>query len=160
MAASSEGTQSSAAPFGAAHDYPQPPAHNPLETPAAEAGRGVRLLCAIDGSDGSMNGLKFLVEKLVVRERGDSVVLVTACKPCNPELVPLFESQGDVIHEEEERRSRDRMQKLGELSKEVPVPCQTTVLSGDPGWAIPKFIAEQPVDVVVVGSRGMSKVDR
>lgn len=61
-----------------------------VQTPEPEQthrANGQRFLCAVDGSEGSTAAFKFLLEKMVVPERGDSVVLFEACKPLSREPV-------------------------------------------------------------------------
>ena len=40
------------------------------------------------------------------------------------------------------------------------VPCEPVVVMGDAREAIPEYIAKHPVDLVAVGSRGMSAIKR
>lgn len=44
---------------------------------------GLRVLCAIDGSEGSVRAFLFALEKVVVPERGDALVLFEAARPVN-----------------------------------------------------------------------------
>lgn len=55
--------------------------------PAGSAG-GRRIVCGIDGSEGSLAAFRFLKDTLVNPERGDRVTLVRAMEPLNRELVP------------------------------------------------------------------------
>jgi hypothetical protein len=48
--------------------------------------RGLRVLCGIDGSEGSVNAFRFALEKLVIPERGDTLVLFEAARPLNREI--------------------------------------------------------------------------
>lgn len=42
----------------------------------------------------------------------------------------------------------------------LQVTCELVVVVGDPREEIPDFIAKHPVDMVVVGSRGLGTVSR
>jgi nucleotide-binding universal stress UspA family protein len=42
----------------------------------------------------------------------------------------------------------------------MQVTCELVVVVGDPREEIPDFIAKHPVDMVVVGSRGLGTVSR
>jgi hypothetical protein len=59
----------------------------PSETLKPQAPGGRRLLCAIDGSEGSQAAFKFALEKMVVAQRGDDIILFEAAKPVSRERV-------------------------------------------------------------------------
>jgi hypothetical protein len=59
----------------------------PSETLEPRAPGGRRLLCAIDGSEGSQAAFKFALEKMVVAQRGDDIILFEAAKPVSRERV-------------------------------------------------------------------------
>eukprot|EP00243_Klebsormidium_subtile_P002462 TRINITY_DN1489_c0_g1_i1.p1 TRINITY_DN1489_c0_g1~~TRINITY_DN1489_c0_g1_i1.p1 ORF type:complete len:188 (+),score=36.78 TRINITY_DN1489_c0_g1_i1:236-799(+) len=135
-----------------------PPVKTPGQQPPPPPGQ--HFLCAIDGSEGSKAAFKFLIEKMVVADRGDCVVLFEACKQLSPDLIFINDLQRKMVQEEEERRSRQRLQKMGELASAISVPCEVVVGTGDPREVIPKFVAEHPVEIVVVGSRGLGTMQR
>jgi hypothetical protein len=56
----------------------------------------LRVLCGIDGSEGSMIAFRFALEKLVIPERGDILVLFEAARPLNRELVHHVPDEGRV----------------------------------------------------------------
>ncbi|GAQ79264.1 universal stress protein family protein [Klebsormidium nitens] len=157
-----------------AHKEQEPEAAKspPVQTPEQpHPASGQRFLCAIDGSEGSKAAFKFLLEKMVVAERGDSIVLFEACKQLSrepmepesrfyPDLIFINDLQRKMVQEEEERRSRQQLQKLGELASAINVPCEVVVATGDPREVIPKFISEHPVEIVAVGSRGLGPMQR
>lgn len=60
--------------------------------------RGLRVLCGIDESEGSMIAFRFALEKLVIPERGDTLVLFKAARPLNREIPMNYVPNKSRVH--------------------------------------------------------------
>ncbi|GAQ83966.1 universal stress protein family protein [Klebsormidium nitens] len=127
------------------------------ETPAV----GLRVLCAIDGSEGSVRAFLFALERVVVPERNDILVLFEAARPLNPEiLADMTKRQSDFVQELEELNCGAELRVMSDQADARGVHTESVVLLGDPRELIPEYVAKHPVDLLVVGSRGLSTTRR
>ncbi|GAQ83967.1 universal stress protein family protein [Klebsormidium nitens] len=147
----------------------------PFDKPLLSPGGARQLLCAVDGSEGSKAAFRFVLEKMTLPERGDRIILFQACRRVDRELVEpgthsyqtrdFFTADLGFIDDGHRKsaqaeRERQALKQLGELVKLADVPCETVVVTGDPRDEIPRYVAKHPVDIVVVGSRGLGTVKR
>jgi nucleotide-binding universal stress UspA family protein len=112
----------------------------------------VKMLVAYDGSDGAKRALE-LVAALARHDDQVSIIAVA-------EGIPLFgyaSSLPSPDHEEDRQRQLIEAAKvLGEHS----LASSLVVRSGDPATAILDVAREEDVDLIVLGTRGMSAVER
>ncbi|GAQ83964.1 universal stress protein family protein [Klebsormidium nitens] len=127
----------------------------PSEVRPARSAGGRRIVCGIDGSEGSFAAFKFVRETLVNPERGDRVTLVRAFEPMNPEEAVYSDHERRILQEEDEARRKEARHELQQLSE-----LAGTIIEGDPPDAIQEYVAMHPVDMLVVGNRGLSAVAR
>ncbi|GAQ83965.1 universal stress protein family protein [Klebsormidium nitens] len=132
---------------------------------ARAAADGRRILCAYDGSKGARAAFEFASERLACpSERSDSIVLYEAVESISPATsfmaTESMITKPESLQREETRRINQSLQGLQELAMSTKVPCEPVVMMGDAREAIPEYIAKHPVDLVVVGSRGMSAIKR
>ncbi|GAQ83056.1 universal stress protein family protein [Klebsormidium nitens] len=120
---------------------------------------GKRVLCAIDGSEGSEQAFRFAAEKLATGP-GDSLILFQAVTALDEYddvvgLHILTEQQRDIM---QSRLNSERIESLEKLREGLKVDSEIVVIPGDPRTVIPEYVASHPVDVVVVGTRGLNKL--
>lgn len=114
---------------------------------------GQHYLVAVDGSEMSKKALK-RAAKLVNVAAGDQLTILHVMEPVSPyvrgmykpELVESIRKIGEEILQE----ARDYCE--GELG----VACRTVLLQGHPPRKICQYAEENHVDLIVMGSRGLS----
>ena len=112
----------------------------------------MRILVAYDGSDGAKRAL----EHAAAFARPDDVVSVISVA----EGVPLFGHAGALPSPEQVEECERQLAEAGRVLSEHGVAPSLVTRSGDPATAILDVAHEQGVDLVVLGTRGMSTVER
>ena len=112
----------------------------------------MRVLVAYDGSAGARRAL----ERAAVLARPDDVVSVISVA----EGVPLFGHAGALPSPEQVEACEKQLSEAGRVLSEQGIEPALVTRSGDPATAILEVAHEQRVDLVVLGTRGMSTVER
>ncbi|WP_338598343.1 universal stress protein [Sulfolobus tengchongensis] len=115
-----------------------------------------RILVGYDGSQNAERALDFAIElaskfsaKLYIVEVIDLTVFY------NAGVLPPLEATRSL----EEKAKKD-IKKAVEKAKERGVEADGITLEGDPANTILQFASDNQIDVIVVGSRGLSKIQR
>ncbi len=122
----------------------------------------MKILLAIDESEGAAKATEY-VRNLAVRLQGARVNIVHVVKPIDYRYITL-ETGGPnwkTVIDEIEAGARQRARELLEkVEKAFPQGVQTTVLVtvGDPAAEIVKVAEETGADLIVVGSRGLNRM--
>ncbi|XP_008241215.1 PREDICTED: universal stress protein YxiE-like [Prunus mume] len=143
----------------------------------------MRVVVAIDGSEGSFYALKWALDLLLVgpKDNADDVATSTGTATLeaphagsheNVSMVTLvyvmqpFQNyvlsaavSGELRKEQEERATAILAHAL-EICKDKKIKAQTLILSGDPNDMICQATEQMHVDLLVVGSRGLGMVKR
>ncbi|ADQ68311.1 universal stress protein uspa-like protein [Halogeometricum borinquense DSM 11551] len=106
--------------------------------------------------DGSEPGEKALDHALLLTTRLDaSLTVVYSVEP------RVVAEDGNDMYQEDPDAAGDRGDKLleaaAERAAEQGVPVSTALLWGDPAETIPSYVAENDVDGIIVGHRGLSQ---
>lgn len=109
------------------------------------------ILLASDGSDNAVRAAKEAAK--IASCTKDSVIDVVY-------VVNFDKSKTDVLHsgssEALELERRKKNSKVLQFLKNENINYKTTILRGDPGPELVKYANEQPIDLVVIGSRGLN----
>ncbi|NGP44677.1 universal stress protein [Bacillaceae bacterium SIJ1] len=109
------------------------------------------ILLAADGSDHSVRA----AEKVVEMTGGNGTVEVVY-------VIDSSSSKHDVLHhqsqEEIEQERRQRMKRVEDVFANTSLSVEVFFLHGEPGPTIVEFANRRPYDCVVIGSRGLNKL--
>ena len=121
-----------------------------------------KILVATDASEASARAVGFAAQLSVVHEAELLILNVIREMQIPPELreVPEFENFFDT-REELMRKAAERiLQEARKLAKkEGARHVQTAIGSGDPATSVAGFARRRKVDLIVVGTRGLNKVN-
>ncbi|QXJ27853.1 Universal stress protein UspA-related nucleotide-binding protein [Saccharolobus shibatae B12] len=115
-----------------------------------------RILVGYDGSENAERALDFAIElasKFSARLFVVEVIDLTLFY--NSGVLPPLEATKSL----EEKAKKD-VKKAIEKAKSKGVDAEGITLEGDPAHSILEFAKDNQVDVIVIGSRGLSKVQR
>jgi nucleotide-binding universal stress UspA family protein len=112
----------------------------------------MKILVAYDGSDGAKRAL----ERAAALARHDDVVSVVSVA----EGVPLFGYAGALPSPEQEEERQSQLVDAARLLSEHGIASSLVKRTGDPATAILELAHEEDVDLIVMGTRGMSTVER
>lgn len=112
-----------------------------------------KILVAYDGSQLSMKALKKAIE--IAKE--DSNTQLTIVNVLDLTRTVSNSVMFDDLLREMRATSRELLDKVKELVKELPNPTTTFILEGSPGREISEFVKENRFDLVVMGSRGLNE---
>ncbi|MFD1849842.1 universal stress protein [Oceanobacillus bengalensis] len=111
-----------------------------------------KILLATDGSEHSLRAAKYAVE---IGEKFNSAIEVVY-------VVSIETSKSDVLGAasdfEIEKKRRDKLKSVKELIKESGLDYKTHILHGEPGPVIVDYANKNKFDCVVLGSRGLNKL--
>ena len=111
------------------------------------------ILLASDGSENAVRAAKEAVKIASLTE--DSMINVVY-------VIDMDKSKYDVLHsnskEEVDIERRKKNSKVLQYLQEAKITYKTTVLRGQPGPEIIKYANHENVDLVVIGSRGLNKL--
>lgn len=107
-------------------------------------------------SDGSENAVRAAKEALKIASFSkDSIINLVY-------VVDMKKSKYDVLHaDSREEINLERIKRQSKVIKyldEANLPYKTTILRGEPGPEIVKYANEQQVDLVVIGRRGLNRL--
>ena len=112
----------------------------------------MKFLVAYDGSDGARRALE-LAARLARLEDSVSVVSVA-------EGIPLFGHASSLPSPEQEESRQAQLLEAERMLTALGIGTSLVRRSGDPATAILELADELDVDVLVLGTRGMSVVER
>ncbi|QXJ31168.1 universal stress protein [Saccharolobus shibatae] len=115
-----------------------------------------RILVGYDGSENAERALDFAIElasKFSARLFVVEVIDLTLFY--NSGILPPLEATKSL----EEKAKKD-VKKAIEKAKSKGVDAEGITLEGDPAHSILEFAKDNQIDVIVIGSRGLSKVQR
>ncbi|QXJ34183.1 universal stress protein [Saccharolobus shibatae] len=115
-----------------------------------------RILVGYDGSENAERALDFAIElanKFSARLFVVEVIDLTLFY--NSGILPPLEATKSL----EEKAKKD-VKKAIEKAKSKGVDAEGITLEGDPAHSILEFAKDNQVDVIIIGSRGLSKVQR
>lgn len=127
----------------------------------------LKVMVAIDDSDGSFYALKWAVDHLFVAigvapetslEEVGMVVLVHVQQPFQHFTVSA--GPGGAVRKAQEENSAMLLSRALQLCKDKMVKAETIVLDGDPKDMICHATEQMHADLLVVGSRGLGKIKR
>ncbi|KAI8099540.1 uncharacterized protein BX664DRAFT_321560 [Halteromyces radiatus] len=135
-----------------------------------------RIVIAYDGTEDASKLFDWSI-KNIVNPRTDHVILVSALSRTSPsgakigksaENLPIISTTPTRINEAIEqvnkenqpfaRPVRDLLQSMADQLKSSNISSEQHVLWGDPKEALPKYTQSHQVDLLIVGSRGLSTV--
>jgi nucleotide-binding universal stress UspA family protein len=112
-----------------------------------------KALLAYDASDGAQRALRTAVELL--RDRGIMVTVVGVA-----EGIPLYGFAGTLPSPEQEEQRRRQLEEAGKTLAEHGIAFVLAQRSGDPATAILDTAEQEGVDLIVMGTRGLSAPER
>ncbi|KAL6273226.1 hypothetical protein ACE6H2_023918 [Prunus campanulata] len=143
----------------------------------------IRVMVAIDGSEGSFYALKWALDLLLVGPKDnaddvatstrtetleaphagshESVSLVTLVYVMQPFQNYVLPAAGSAeLRKEQEERAAAILARALEICKDKMIKAETLILSGEPKDMICEATEQMHVDLLVVGSRGLGMVKR
>ncbi|KAA8518417.1 hypothetical protein F0562_015891 [Nyssa sinensis] len=140
----------------------------------AEERKTMKVMVAIDESDGSFYALKWTLDNLFMsalaspdlNQDAGMITIVHVQQPFQPYIYPA----GPVIYAtttvlESVRKAQEEntaaiLSRALQICKDKPVKVETLILEGEPKDLICQAAEQMHVDFLVVGSRGLSKIKR
>jgi nucleotide-binding universal stress UspA family protein len=113
----------------------------------------VKVLIAYDGSEGAKRALELVVELF---DGGNVEVTVLTVA----EGVPLYGYAGMLPSAEQEAERQQQLEEAGKSLAASGIPSTLVTRSGDPAAAILDEAQKEGVDLIVMGTRGMSAPER
>ncbi|WP_018932294.1 universal stress protein [Gracilibacillus lacisalsi] len=111
-----------------------------------------KILLATDGSEHSIRAASHAIEIAQVKNGSIDIVYV----------VDGNTSKSDVLHGidkyEVKKEREEKFKPIRTKIKEAGISCETHFLHGEPGPSIVEFANDNQYDLVVVGSRGLNKL--
>ncbi|XP_042387736.1 universal stress protein A-like protein [Zingiber officinale] len=159
----------------------EPPSVAAAEAKAEAAGCGefrkkMKVLAAVDESEGSLHALSWALDNLFPSSSGDSpaaaslgrLILLHAQQPLQHFMHPVgpsiyaTSSVFESVRKAQEENSHHLLERAARLcsSKAPLVKTETVIAEGDPKETICQVAEQMDVDLLVVGSRGLSKIKR
>lgn len=115
------------------------------------------ILVAYDGSKLSKKALEHAIA--IAKNNGNTRLEAVVVE--NTYSFTIAASYGVYSHElieEMKKKDNQLIKELEHTLKELPNPTKATLLSGSPGQAIVQYASDNDVDLIVMGSRGLSGV--
>ncbi len=116
-----------------------------------------KILVAFDGSQEACRAFEFalkLSKECQAKER--EILVLSVSQP--PEPADIVEVKA-VIDSATEYYKKE-FEKLQTLAKDYNVQIKTEIVVGHPADQIVRYAAENQVDIIIMGQRGMSKIER
>ncbi|PWU70380.1 MULTISPECIES: universal stress protein [Gracilibacillus] len=111
-----------------------------------------KILLATDGSEHSVRAAEHAIEIAQLKNGTIDIVYV----------VDGNTSKTDVLHGvdkyEVKKEREEKIKPVKDKITSVGIPCETNILHGEPGPSIVEFANDNNYDLVVVGSRGLNKL--
>ncbi len=116
-----------------------------------------KILVAFDGSQEAYKALDFalkLTKECPAKER--EIIVLSVAQP--PEPADISEVKA-VIDSATEYYKRE-YEKINSIAKENGIQVKTEIIVGHPADQIVRYATENSVDLIVMGQRGLSKIER
>ncbi len=116
-----------------------------------------KIVIAFDGSQEAYKALDFalkLTKECPLKER--EIIVLSVAQP--PEPADIIEVKA-VIDNAIEYYKRE-YEKINEIAKDFGIQIKTKILVGHPADQIVRYASENNVDLIVIGQRGLSKIER
>ncbi|MCM3595108.1 universal stress protein [Metabacillus idriensis] len=127
-----------------------------------------RILVAMDGSEGSKQALQHANE--LARNNGAELILVhvknEAHLPLYGGVYPVSAGGTQIIQEEVERAEKGEIEKGEEILRKAKeeispdIKVSAALLGGDPSASICGYSEKNNIDLIVMGSRGLSGIKK
>lgn len=115
------------------------------------------ILIPTDGSEQATNAIK--AGLTLAEELGATVHAVTVLEDFDSRIVPITGQQDDR-REKQHERGEEIVGEVAKAADELGVPCHTAVRSGIVHNEIESHVEENDIDLVVMGSRGLTNVEK
>lgn len=115
------------------------------------------ILIPTDGSEQATNAIKAGLS--LAADLGATVHAVIVLEDFESRIVPITGEQDDRRAEQRER-GEEIVGEVAKAAEELGVPCQTAVRSGIVHKEIQAHVEENDIDLVVMGSRGLTNVEK
>ncbi len=117
-----------------------------------------KILVGIDGSEASLKTARRAAE--IAKSMGSSLLLVSIVPPPTVLLGELLVPE--VVDTRPLKEAAEKaLSKLKEtIASDYGIEAQTIVAIGDPGDQIVEIASQEDVDLIVVGRRGLSRLER
>ncbi|MCG8398130.1 universal stress protein [Bacillus atrophaeus] len=106
-------------------------------------------------SDGSHHALRATEEAIILAKMANAKVTVVY-------VVDHDQSKSDVLHNSDthdiDLKRKQQLYRTEAMLQDADVQYAAVVLHGEPGPAIIEYANEQPVDLLIIGSRGLNKM--
>lgn len=111
-----------------------------------------KILVATDGSEHSLRSTRYAIE---LAKKFDGTIDVVYVIDGNTAKTDVLNSTNKY---EIEKKRNEKISKVKQMVVDVNIQCETHILHGEPGPTIVEFANENHFDCVVVGSRGLNKL--
>jgi len=115
-----------------------------------------KLLLPVDGSPSSRRAAE-LVVRMVRGQPAARVLLLNVQSPVMAwEISPYVTAE--MVHQIHEKAGREAMKDARAVLESAGVPCEEHLLVGEPGEIIANVAAQEGVEGIVMGTRGMGPI--
>ena len=115
-----------------------------------------KLLLPVDGSPSSRRAAELAVQ-LVRGQPAARVLLLNVQSPVMAwEISPYVTAE--MVHQIHEKAAREAMKDARAVLESAGVPCEEHLLVGEPGEIIANVAAQEGVEGIVMGTRGMGPI--
>lgn len=117
----------------------------------------MKILLPVDGSENSMRAAEYLIE-LVKSDPSHQVTLLTVAYDVDPMM--LYDSPVNLekVKAESIKAHQIIAKKIEAVFNSISVPVKTEVISGDPALVIADYVQKNAIDMIIMGSRGLSNI--
>ena len=116
-----------------------------------------KILVAFDGSQEAYNALKFalqLARECPLHDR--EIVVLSVAQPPEPAEI----SEVKAVIESATEYYKKEYEKINSIVKEYGLEVKTEIAVGHPAEQIIRYAAENNIDLIVIGQRELSKIER
>lgn len=115
------------------------------------------ILIPTDGSEQATNAAK--AGLALADDLGASVHAVTVLGEFESRIVPVTGEQDD-LREEQQERGEAIVGEVADAAEELGIHCTTSVSSGVVHQEIESYVEENDIDLIVMGSRGLTNIEK
>ncbi|XP_038691455.1 universal stress protein A-like protein isoform X2 [Tripterygium wilfordii] len=132
---------------------------------AGTVGRSMKVMVAIDDSEGSFHALQWTLDNLsnVIRATpidDGMVTLVHVQEPFQHRIFPVGSAAVENIRKSQQENSARILSRALQICEAKMVKAETLILDGEPREMICQAAEQMNVDLLVVGSRGFGMIKR
>ncbi|WP_191566426.1 universal stress protein [Metabacillus idriensis] len=106
-------------------------------------------------SDGSNHALRATEEAIILAKASNAKVIIAY-------VVDFDQSKSDVLHNSDtndiDLKRKKQLHRTETMLIDADVLHEIVILHGEPGPSLVEYANEQPVELVVIGSRGLNKM--